>query len=91
MPLIKSQFFTELIIVLQKFTVINIDGTYYDISLNRQQKKAYLDFWIELQISLINILRSKGPKVEPSGTPDFTTKEKESIPEIRREECLLSR
>jgi hypothetical protein len=34
---------------------------------------------------------SRGPKVEPWGTPDFTRQENESVPEIRTEECLLSK
>jgi hypothetical protein len=53
--------------------------------------KRYLELWTELQISLINMLRSRGPKVEPWGTPHFTRKENERVPEIRTDECLLSR
>jgi hypothetical protein len=37
------------------------------------------------------MLNSRGPKVEPWGTPDLTVKENESVPEIRTEECLLPR
>jgi hypothetical protein len=44
--------------------------------------KRYLELWTELQISLINMLKSRGPKVEPWGSPDFTGKENENVPEI---------
>jgi hypothetical protein len=59
--------------------------------LNHLYKGYLLELCIKLQISLINTLKSKGPKVEPWGTPDFTTKENESVPELRTEECLFSR
>jgi hypothetical protein len=35
-----------------------------------------------ITISLINMLKSRGPKVEPCGTPDFTRQENERVPEI---------
>jgi hypothetical protein len=31
------------------------------------------------------MLKSKGPKLEPWGTPGLTVKENESVPEIRTE------
>jgi hypothetical protein len=37
----------------------------------------------------MNILKSKGPKVDPCGTPDFTTYEKKKVPEMQTEDCLL--
>jgi hypothetical protein len=47
----------------------------------------YLKLRTESQISLMNILKSKGPERDPCGTPDFTTYEKESVLEIRTDDA----
>jgi hypothetical protein len=50
--------------------------------------KRYFELKIESHISLMNILKIKGPKVDSYGTPDLTTYEKERVPEILTEDCL---
>jgi hypothetical protein len=42
----------------------------------------HLELKTESDISLIYILKGKGPKVDNSRTPDFTICEKEKVPEV---------
>jgi hypothetical protein len=52
-------------------------------------KRRYWEYLIILHMSLINMLKSKGPKTEPCGTPEGKTKGNERILEIRTWDFLL--
>jgi hypothetical protein len=46
-------------------------------------KRRYLEYLITLHKSLMKMLKSRGPKTDPCGTPESTTKGDERIPETR--------
>jgi hypothetical protein len=39
----------------------------------------------------MNILKSKGPRKDPSGTPERTSKGNEKVSKMRTEDCRLVR
>ena len=59
----------------------------FRFSANKRQLKLRIEF----QISLMEALNYKGPKIEPCKMPDFVVYEREEkTPENRNETCLLA-
>jgi hypothetical protein len=52
-------------------------------------KRRYIEWLITLHKSLMNILKSRGPKTDPCGTPEVITKGDEGVLETRTWDFLL--
>jgi hypothetical protein len=52
-------------------------------------KRRYLEWLMALHKSLMNILKSRGAKTDPCGTPDGITKGDERVLETRTWDFLL--
>jgi hypothetical protein len=52
-------------------------------------KRRYLEWLMALHKSLMNILKSRGPKTDPCGTPDGITKGDKRVLETRTLDLLL--
>jgi hypothetical protein len=72
--LFKAPVLRRINVGLEKFAIMNI--TNITIYFKSSAKKRYLQLEIASQISLMNMLKTKGPKVDPCGTPSQRRKKK---------------